>query len=195
VDGRRPTAGVLAPLLAGLALAAAGCGGGERLDADEPSGTFQVDIVSATFPRRQHLGQQEEFKMAVRNTGDEAVPNLSVTVDGFSSRTDDPELGDPSRPLWIVDEGPRGGDTAYVNTWSLGRLPAGAMRTLTWKVTSIQPGEHPVRYRVAAGLNGKAKATLAGNAAPEGSIPVTVATAPSQTRVDPETGNVIREGG
>jgi hypothetical protein len=193
VEGRRPTTGVLAAIIAAAALGAVGCGGDGRQDENEPSGTYRVDIVSADFPRRQHLGQQEELRIAVRNTGNEAVPNLSVTVDGFAARSDLADVADASRPLWIVDDAPRGGDTAYVNTWALGRLPAGATRTFTWKVTSIQSGEHPVRYRVNAGLHGKAKATLADNAAPEGMIRVNVATAPSQTRVDPETGDVIRE--
>jgi hypothetical protein len=194
VEGRRPTTGVPAAILAAVALAVGGCGGDDRQDAGERSGTYEVDIVSADFPRRQHLGQQEELRIAVRNTGDEAVPDLSVTVDGFAARTDLADVGDASRPLWIVDDAPRGGDTAYVNTWALGRLPPGATRTFTWKVTSIQAGEHPVRYRVSAGLHGKAKATLADDSAPEGTIRVTVASAPAQTRVDPETGKVIQEG-
>jgi hypothetical protein len=181
-------------ILAAAALAVAGCGGDDRQDAGERSATYDVDIVSADFPRRQHLGEQEELRIAVRNTGREALPNVSVTVDGFAARSDLADVADASRPLWIVDDGPRGGDTAYFNTWALGRLPAGATRTFTWKVTSIQAGEHPIRYRVSAGLHGKAKARLPDDAAPEGTIRVVVAQAPSQTRVDPATGDVIREG-
>ena len=62
------------------ALAVAGCGGGQRQDADEPSGTFQVDVVRASFPVKQHLAQPERFVIAVRNTGDKTVPNVAVTV-------------------------------------------------------------------------------------------------------------------
>ena len=34
---------------------AAGCGGGERQDANEPSGTFKVDVVKASFTKKQRL--------------------------------------------------------------------------------------------------------------------------------------------
>jgi len=45
---------VLVPL--GLAAVAAGCGSGPRQDADEPSGNFPVQVVSASFPANQRLG-------------------------------------------------------------------------------------------------------------------------------------------
>ena len=44
--------------LFGAALLASGCGGGERQDADEPSGTFKVD-VSASFPAEQRLARAD----------------------------------------------------------------------------------------------------------------------------------------
>ena len=40
-----------------VAVLAAGCGGGARQDAGEPSGQFKVEIVSGSFPRAQHIGQ------------------------------------------------------------------------------------------------------------------------------------------
>ena len=64
------------------AVTVAGCGGGKRQDADEPSGTFQVDVVNASFPAKQHLAKSERFVIAVRNTGSRAVPDLAVTVFG-----------------------------------------------------------------------------------------------------------------
>jgi len=42
-------------LLILVAVLAAGCGGGARQDADEPSGEFKVEIVDASFPRVQHI--------------------------------------------------------------------------------------------------------------------------------------------
>ena len=95
--------------------------------------------------------------------------------------------------MWVVDDGPRGGDTAYVNTWALGRL-AQAPADVHLAGHAVVAGDRTVRYRVNAGLHGKAKATLAGDAAPEGTIDVSVAEAPAATRVDPETGDVLREG-
>jgi hypothetical protein len=173
---------------------AAGCGGGDRQDAGEPSGTYQVAVVRTSFPARQHLAKSERFVIAVRNTGSKTVPNLAVTVDSFATRSQEPGLADPSRAVWIIDDGPRGGDTAYTNTWALGRLTPGQTRRFVWRVTAVQPGTHTVKWQVAAGLNGKAKATLAGNREPSGSITVDVSDKPAQSRVDPKTGQVVREG-
>jgi hypothetical protein len=194
VARRRLTARALFALLACAPLAVSACGGGEGQGENEATGTYEVDIVRASFAERQRVAKQEEFTIAVRNTGDEALPNVSVTVDSFSQRSEATGLSDSSRPVWVVDDSPSGGATAYVNTWALGRLPAGATREFTWKVTAVAPGQHRVRYRVNAGLDGNAKAVLAGGVAPEGTIDVRIATAPPVSRVDPETGEVVREG-
>jgi hypothetical protein len=175
------------------ALALAGCGGGERQDADEPSGTFQVAVVRASFPTKQHLAQPERFVIAVRNTGHEAVPNVAVTVSSFAQRSEQPGLADPERAVWIVDSSPSGGDTAYTNTWALGRLAPGQTKRFVWRVTAVKAGTHTVKWQVAAGLNGKAKATLSGNRAPAGSVTVDVSAKPAQAHVDPETGKVVRD--
>ena len=141
----------LAPLLAvaGAALVA-GCGGGTQAD-DESARTYQVDITGVEFPERQHLGAREQFVMTVRNTGRQAVPNVSVSVTGFTTATRQANVSDRSRPVWIVDHGPLGGDSAYIGTWTLGRLKAGAERTFTWRVVPVVAGERTVRYRVNAG--------------------------------------------
>jgi hypothetical protein len=178
----------------GAALVAAGCGG-ERQDAAEPSGTFEVAIVRASFPTKQHLAKAERFVIAVRNTGARVVPDLAVTVDSFASRSQQPGVADASRAVWVIDDGPPGGDTAYTNTWALGRLAPGQTRRFVWRVTAVQAGTHTVKWQLAAGLNGKAKAVLAGNRAPSGSITVDVSDRPAQARVDPQTGKVVRESG
>ena len=176
------------------ALAVAGCGGGTRQDAAEPSGTFQVDVVRASFPTKQHLAEPERFVIAVRNTGDKTVPNVAVTVSSFAERSEQAGLADPERAVWIIDDSPRGGATAYTNTWALGSLPPGQTRRFVWRVTAVQAGTHTVKWQIAAGLNGKAKATLSGNRAPAGSVTVDVSAKPAQARVDPKTGKVVREG-
>ena len=171
-----------------------GCGGGsQRQDADEPSGTWTVDVVDAEFARTQSLAEQETLKISVRNTAEKAMPNLALTVEGFSSRSEQAGLADPNRPVWIVDDAPRGGDTAYTNTWALGRVAPGQTKTFEWRVTPVEAGTHRVSYRVAAGLDGKAKARLDGGDRPEGTFTVRVSEEPSQSRVDPESGDVIRE--
>ena len=176
------------------AVTVAGCGGGERQDADEPSGTFQVDVVDASVPAKQHLAKSERFVIAVRNSGQNAVPNVAVTVNSFASRSEQAGLADPSRAVWVIDAAPPGGDTAYTNTWALGRLASGQTRRFVWRVTAVQAGTHTVKWQVAAGLNGKAKATLAGNRAPAGSVTVDVSKKRAQARVDPDTGKIVREG-
>lgn len=173
-------------------VAAAGCGGDDRQDADEPSGTFAVD-VDASFPERQRLARSEELEISVRNTGRDAVPNVAVTVDGLEAASKQQGLADPNQPVWIVDAGPRGGVTAYANTWALGRVEAGQTKKFTWRVTPVRAGTHEVRWKVAAGLNGRAKASLGDSGEePSGTFSVRVADTPPRSRIDPETGAVIR---
>ena len=182
--------------LCAVAVLAAGCGGGERQDKNEPSGTFKVDVVSASFPTKQHLARQARMVVEVRNADNRTIPNVAVTVEpGFTARSNRQDLADPNRPIWIVDDGPLGGGTAYTNTWALGALKAGETRRFVWKVTPIRPGSHEVRFRVAAGLAGKARAQASGGGTAEGSFAVNISDKPSQATVDPETGKVIRDDG
>ena len=142
----------------------AGCGGGEsaRQDADEPNGTWTVDVLEARFPDTQRLAKQETMRIRVRNADERELPNVAVTVEGFSRRSEQAGLADPTRPVWILDDGPRGGTTAYTNTWALGRMAPGATKTFEWRATPVKAGTFRLKYRVAAGLDGKAKAVGAG---------------------------------
>ncbi len=179
---------------------AAGCGGGEsqRQDADEPRGTWTVDVVDAEFPSSQQLAKQETMTIRVRNDDDRAVPNVAVTVEGFGRRSDQAGLADPTRPVWILDDGPRGGTTAYTNTWALGRMAPGATKTFEWRASPVvaTPAGKPfeLKWRGSAGLDGKAKARLPEGGAPSGTFAVNVTREPSQARVDPDSGEVIRGG-
>ena len=179
--------------LCAVAVLVAGCGGGTRQDAEEPSGTFEVEVVSAKFPEQQKLARQERLVLEVRNADTKTIPNVAVTINpGFEVRSNRPDLADPERPVWIVDDGPFGGGTAYTSTWALGALKAGESRRFVWKVTPVRSGRHEVGYRVAAGLNGKAKAQIAGGDKAEGSFNVTITDKPSQATVDPKTGKIVR---
>ena len=73
--------------------------------------------------------------------------------------------------------------TAYSNTWALGRLAPGRTATFDWGVTAIKPGRHVIQYSVSAGLNGKARAVLAGGGNPNGVFRVTVLTKPQRSYV------------
>jgi hypothetical protein len=185
-------------------LVAAGCGGGTRQDEDEPSGTFPVDVVSATFPAKQRLAEASELKIAVRNAGQKAVPDVAITVESneadqtaaaaaFAEASEQQGLAASSRPVWVLDDGPRGGITAYTNTWALGRLKPGQTKTFVWKVTAVKPGVHAIKYKIAAGLDGKAKAVLAGgNEEPTGAFTINVSGKPADARVG-NNGQVVTE--
>ena len=175
---------VMACLPFALALAAAGCGGGEKQDADEPEGTWKVDVISASFPGRQTLAETSELRIRVKNLEQKTLPNLAVTVDGFDQRSEDPDLSDPSRPRWVIEQPPDNSITASTNTWAVGQVPGGATRTLVWKVTSVKPGTYTLRYRVAGGLNGKAKTTLVDGAPANGEFVVRVSEKPRPVHID-----------
>jgi hypothetical protein len=85
---------------------------------------------------------------------------------------------------------PGSAQTAYVNTWALGPLAPGQTQTFRWIVTPVKPGVHVVHFAVAAGLSGKAKATLPSGGAAQGRFLVAVAGRPPVTYVDPRTGKV-----
>ncbi len=182
-------AAIAAALLA--ATAAAGCGSGERQDAGEPEGDYTVQVSQARFPRLQAVGETTRFSVTVRNPGTETVPNVAMTVDGFNNRDAVPGAADPSRPIWVINAGPVGGGTAYVNTWALGALKPGQARTFTWSVTAAVTGTHTLSYRAAGGLNGNARAVTAADGVPEGTVTARVTRRPRESTVDPETGAVV----
>lgn len=200
MEGMRARRAAVGAALCGAALAAAGCGGGERQDADEPKGSYKVDIVEASFPADQQIGQNATMRVRVKNSDSKDVPNVAMTVEtqsrrpggapgAFSQAVDDPRLADPSRAIWIVDSGPEGGDTAYTNTWALGRLRPGQTRTFEWKVAAVEPGSYTIDYEVAPGLDGRAK--LAAGSKHGGSFHVNISDDPVAARVG-DNGEVIR---
>jgi hypothetical protein len=216
---RRIGIGVLGLL---LAAGVASCGG-SRQDADEPEGNFPVSIVSADFPSKQQLAQNTNLTLAVENSGDQAIPNLAITIfttsnastgestttttsqelptvqGSFSVRSEQEGLAIPFRPVWILEEGfPKyegevasaGAEAAQTDTYAFGELAANATKRIVWNVTPVQAGTYTVHYRVAAGLEGKAKAVTADGSVPEGEFVVRISSAPPQTRVD-DSGKVV----
>jgi hypothetical protein len=183
-------------------LLAAGCGGGgARQDADEPSGDFKVEIVSASFPRVQRIGAAALLRVRVRNADTRALP-VAVTVEtappaaglaatSFGQGSHDPELADSARPVWVLERGPYGGDTASVNTWSAGSLRPGESRLMTWRVVAARAGTYTVSYRVAPGLTGKGRA--ASDVRSSGRLRVRIADQPVPATVG-DDGQVVRGG-
>ena len=185
--------------LAASALLAA-CGGSPRQDESEPEGSFRIEVADAKFPASQSIAESSTMEVRVRNADDKAAPNVAVTVEtdpgkpgagtvAFGQRVEDSRLSDPERPVWVVDEGPVGGDSAATNTWALGRLGPGKTKTFRWKVTAVQPGSYTIKYRISPGLNGKAR--LAGGGRTDGSFRVQIEDKPVPARVD-DDGNVVR---
>jgi hypothetical protein len=191
VEARRALRPLAVPVAALAALGVAGCGGGTRQDAAEPSKTYRVTIVRASFPARQRLAAPARLVVEVRNASKATVPDIAVTVDSFSARGERSDLADAQRPVWVIDRPPAGSTTAYTNTWTLGPMFAGQTKRFVWRVTPVQPGTHRVRVRIAAGLTGKAKAVLAGDRVPERELTVRISSRPARARVDPETGAVV----
>jgi len=86
---------------------------------------------------------------------------------------------------------PPGGGTAYVNTWALGKLAPGKERSFHWSVTAVKAGPFRVKYTVAAGLNGKAKAVDANGRRPVGSFAGTISDKAPITRVSDDGQTVV----
>jgi hypothetical protein len=186
------------PLIAAL-VAVSGCGG-ESQDANEPEGSYKLEVAGASFPTEQGIAEATTMRIRVRNPERKTVPNVAVTVEtkgggsgegqtAFGQKASDSRLADPNRPIWILDEEPRGGTSAYANTWTLGPLKGGETKTFEWKLTAVEPGRYSLAYTVAPGLDGKAE--LADGSKSTGSFDVTVKDEPVPARVNSK-GEVVR---
>ena len=131
--------------------------------------------------------------------GGSATGDLPQAQGSFSVRSDQPDLAIPFRPVWILEEGfPKlagqsasaGAEAAQTDTYAFGPLAAKATKSIVWNVTPVQAGTYTVHYRVAAGLQGKAKAVTADGSVPEGEFVVRISSTPPQTRVN-NSGQVV----
>ncbi|HEX3911757.1 MAG TPA: hypothetical protein VHW67_13760 [Solirubrobacteraceae bacterium] len=189
------------------ALVASGCGGGTEQNHKEAKRTYQLRIAAAAFPAKQSMARPTRMSVRVQNESSYTVPNVAISVDSFSYVEKYPDLASNKRPIWVVEEGPGtpaklpvqsqavsppgGAQTAYVNTWALGPLKAGATRTFTWKVVPVKAGSHTVHLTVAAGLAGNARAAVAGGGPVTKALTASIAPLPPLTHVNPETGKVV----
>jgi hypothetical protein len=185
---------------------ASGCGEAHQ-DAHEPRGSFSVRVVRASFPTLQAVSRPVRLALTVRNTSARTLPDVAVAIDSFSFISTFPNLASRQRPVWIIDRGPGAisnppvetvqvnqpgsGTTATASVWALGPLAPGASRSFVWRVSPVKPGLHTVSYRVFAGLDGRARATLVRGAPPSGRFIVAIASRPPRTHVDPQTGKVV----
>jgi len=192
-----------------VAATVSACGGSEQ-NAGEPHGNFPVTVTSS-FPTSQKLAQQTQFVVSVKNSGHATIPNVAVTITdpkyGDAAQSfgmllppngqGQPILASRSRPVWIITQapgpcgyscknrGPGAAATAYTDTWALGKLKPGQTATFSWHLTAIQAGAWTVKYQVAAGLNGYAKAVTASGREVSGQYQVKISQAPQSTYVEP----------
>jgi hypothetical protein len=186
---------ILGAIVAATALGVASCGGSSQ-DAHEPSGNFKVEIVKASFPGHQKLAKRSTMVIEIKNVDNKSLPNPSVTVNSFNRNSTAAGLADPSRPVFIVNQGPRGGETANTATSAFGRpLPPGEVAVFKWSVTAVQAGHYKIAWRVSAGLFGKAHAIDSqGNRDPGGEFSGTISNAPPNSRVNFKNGKTVQGG-
>src|SRR3954466_4101260 len=190
-DSRPVGSRVAIPVLV-AAFVVAGCGSsGPRQDADESSGNYKIQVVEAKFPDHQSLAKRSTMTITVKNVDSKTIPNVAVTGKSFDQTKNDPSLADPRRPQFVVNKGPSGGDTAYIGTSALGPLKPGQTKTFLWDVTAVVAGKYNLRYAVAAGLNGKARAVLAGGGAPSGEFVGVVSNKAPNTKVADDGKTVV----
>ncbi|MBA2765037.1 MAG: hypothetical protein H0U42_10210 [Thermoleophilaceae bacterium] len=202
--------------LATLALTACG-----EQSEDDTAGEFEVKVVDATFPDDQKLARNSDLTIEVENSGSETIPDIAVTVNGFNyeltepgdAELPDPSVADPERPRFIVNRSPieflpaqkrvdpslvdrevappYGRQTAFVNTYTLGELPAGESAVFRWNVTAVQPGPYDLEWTVDAGTGPDTKAVDSGGSAPSGGFSGVVEDAPVEARIGKDGKTVI----
>jgi hypothetical protein len=201
--------------VAAVAVAAllAACGGGDSSsEANEPTGTYDVRVTEAGFPTEQDLGQTSLLKLGFRNDGDKALPVLAVTISiagkagetsslPFAIHDPTPGLAQPDRPVWVLaatyprlqgSSEPGGASTFNNKTFAFGPLKPGETTKAVWKLSAVRAGRYTLRYSVAAGLGGKAKAETSGGVAPGGSFVTEVTTELPGTEVT-DSGEVVEK--
>jgi hypothetical protein len=191
----------------------AACGGsGSSSGSEEAEGTYRVKVTEASFPTEQRLGQTSLMRLGIRNTGDETVPALtvSITIDSREGRDSSLPFGisDPTagvaqadRPIWVLSEGyprfgdssdPGGASSSNRKTFVLGPLKPGKTTDAVWKLSAVRPGDYTLVYGIDAGLSGNAKAKTEGGVAPGGSFVTEISTELPDVEVT-DSGEVIEK--
>jgi hypothetical protein len=166
----------------------------------ENSGDQTIPNLAITIFTTSNASTAETTVSGTTTTGTSSTTQELPTAQGsFSVRSEQEGLAIPFRPVWILEQGypklegetaPAGAEAAQTDTYAFGELRPKATRRIVWNVTPVQGGTYTVHYRVAAGLEGKAKAVTADGSVPEGEFVVRISTAPPQTRVD-NSGRVV----
>ncbi len=138
---------------------------------DEPAKTTQdvkLELVSAKFAPLQKLAKQETMRITVRNPTNEPIEQITAIVSpgdpagtgsGFDTRSENPDVADPTRPIWVVEEAPKNGVTADPAVTRLGPLAAGKSLSFTWKLMPVRPGTYKLRWTIGGDLTNQVRVT------------------------------------
>lgn len=192
----------------------AACGGGDdtSVGATERAGTYDIRVTDARFPSEQDLGQTSLLRLGFRNTGDEAVPALAVTISiagkqgemsslPFAIHDPTPGLAQAERPVWVLaatyprlfgSPEPGGASTSNRKTFAFGKVKPGQTVKAVWKLSAVRAGRYTLEYSVAAGLSGKAKARTTGGVAPGGSFRTEITSELPETEVT-DSGEIVEK--
>jgi len=174
-----------------LSLSLTACGGSNSgANQSKADGTYSVSLVTKSFPKLQRLNTEAVLRLSVRNDGNRAIPDVTVTlttgadgtsVPAFAKLDTQPGLAEHFKPVWILDIGPVNGDTALANSWSLGNLAPGRTANFIWHVHPVIGGPHVLNWKVAPAMLG-GSAVLSDGGPAQGLLPVVIETkAPSAT--------------
>ena len=186
-----------------MAVLLAACGESSS-DSNQQAGNYEVKVTSASFPPKQVVGQTSLLKIDARNTGEHAVPDLTVTVNiegkyGEAARipfaVHDPQSGlaNGDRPVWVLaatyprlggSKAPGGAETSAPKTYAFGEVKPGQTVEATWKLSAVRAGKYTVAYEIDAGLGPETKAVTAGGSPPGGTFVTKINTALPETEVN-----------
>jgi hypothetical protein len=192
VPSRRATLRGATAAVAAVALALAGCGGGSA-PKPEASATYTVE-THASFPVRQSLAERVELRLTVLNRDTRTIPNVAATIEAgggpdgtavqaFGADITGTDLSSHSRPVWVVDAGPPGGDTAFANTWALGPIGPNHARTFVWRVVPVRAGNYTIRYRLTGSTTGRSQLRAQNGDSAGGALAVDVSAKPPIVRI------------
>ncbi len=189
-----------------------GACGESSSDSNERAGTYDMRVTEASFPTDQQLGQTSLLSLGVRNTGKHTVPALAVTISvagkageasslPFGVSDQQEGLAQPDRPVWVLaatyprlhgSSDPGGGTTSNRKTFSFGPLKPGQTTRAVWKLSAVKAGHFTLRYGIAAGLSGGAKARTSGDVAPGGTFVTEISAVSPDTEVT-DSGEVVEK--
>ncbi len=195
--------------VAAMAAVLTSCGGSEAGGqfSNETAGEYPVEVLRASFPKRQTVAETYDLHLDVRNSGDETIPAINTTIElpgenstlAFAYRTDQKGVAAAQRPIWVLEEGypklagtiGRGGTgTSNRRTFNFGELAPGRTARMIWRVTAVKGGSYRIRWQISAGLGLDTTAIDAVGSQPTGVLPATISGKARLTEID-EKGNVV----